>query len=82
MISEKTVELLTKLREVCENTAADDDLDINECADRLDVLTDIMARLMTANSIEQRALSAQRLGAGGAEEVIEKLFGKMKEMVN
>ena len=81
-ISDRTVELLTKLREACEKFVADDNLSINQRADGLDALTDMTAHLMTANSIEQRALVAQRLGAGGAEEVVERLFGKMKEMVN
>lgn len=83
MISDKTVDLLTRLRGLCESLAEmaineDDESEVLIAAERLDVLTDIMDDLMTANAIEQRALLAQKCD-GGVGDAVRRVFGNMDE---
>ena len=87
MISNKTVELLTAFRELCEEVADGAiDEDTAEAmlvaAERLDVMTDIMSYLMAANAMEKRAIAAKDCNGfqNSAEEMI---FGIMnKETTN
>lgn len=88
MISDKTVDLLTRLCGLCESLAEmaineDDESKVLIAAERLDVLTDIMDLLMTANAIEHRAIMAN--GCKGMVEAVEAMrdnMNKDEETVN
>lgn len=89
LISDKTVDLLTRLRGLCEGLAEmaineDDESKVLIAAERLDVLTDIMDCLMTANAIEQRALMARDCddACKGMVEAMRDNMNKDKETVN
>lgn len=84
-ISDKTVDLLTRLRGLCESLAEmatneDDESKVLIAAERLDVLTDIM----TANAFEQRALMARDCddACKGMVEAMRDNMNKDKETVN
>lgn len=88
MISDKTVDLLTRLRGLCESLAEmaineDDESKVLIAAERLDVLTDIMDCLMTASAIERRAIMANACkGMVEAVEAMRDNMNKDKETVN
>lgn len=78
-ISEKTVALIMRLRAKCEDVASDGDISAEECANLLDVLTDIMNALLVANNIEQEALMAQKVNEAGVDacDVIRRMCAEM-----
>lgn len=87
MISDKTVEVLTHLRGLCEEIVDDRDHahrpeNWQAVSGMVDTITDIMAGLMAANAIEQRALMAQKCGVscdGGVGDAVRRVFGNMDE---
>lgn len=90
MISDKTVELLTQLRGLCEEVVDDRDHahrpeNWQAVSGMVDTITDIMAGLMAANSIEQRALLAQKCGVscggdgGDVGDAVRRVFANMDE---
>ena len=81
MSSDKTVGILTRMREKCEEICQRD-ISAEECAEKLDVITDIMDMLMTASAIEQRALLAQKCGVscgGDVGDAVRRVFTNMEE---
>lgn len=80
-ISEKTVALIIRLREKCEDVASDVYISAEECAMRLDTLTDIMKNLLVANGLEQKALMAQKVNEAGVEafDVIRRMVADMEK---
>lgn len=80
LISDMTVGILTRMRERCEEICQRD-ISAEECAEKLDVITDIMDRLMTANAIEQRALLAKKCGVscGDVGDAVRRVFNFMEE---
>ena len=86
LISDKTVDLLTRLRGLCESLAEmaineDDESKVLSAAVRLDVLTDIMDDLMAANAMEQKALMAKDCGDAckGMVEAVEAMRDNMNK---
>ena len=90
MISDKTVDLLTRIREFCEEIV---DVGLGErnkdalvgTAAILEVMTDIMDYLMDANVMEQEALAAISSDFRGVEALrasAERLNNAMKESTN
>ncbi len=80
-ISEKTVALIVRLREKCEEVASDGDISAEECAKRLDALTDIMNNLFVANVIERKALVATKVNEAGVEayDAIRRMCAEMEK---
>lgn len=86
LISDKTVGILTRMRERCEEICQRD-IPEEECAEKLDVITYIMDCLMTANAIEQKAIMAKDCddACRGLVEAVEAMrdnMNKDKETVN
>ena len=80
-ISEKTVALIIRLREKCEDVASDVYISAEECAMRLDTLTDIMKNLLVASGLEQKALMAQKVNEAGIEacDAIRRMCAEMEK---
>lgn len=80
-ISEKTFALIVRLREKCEEVASDGDISAEECAMRLDTLTNIMNKLLVANGIEQKALVATKVNEAGVEacDAIRRMCAEMEK---
>lgn len=80
MISDKTVGILTRMREKCEEIRQRD-ISAEECVEKLDVLADIIDMLMTASSIEQRAIMAKECGDAckGMVEAVEAMRDNMNK---
>lgn len=80
-ISEKTVALIVRLREKCEEIASDGYISAEECAMRLDTLTNIMNDLLVANGLEQKALVAKKVNETGVEacDAIRRMCAEMEK---